>query len=334
MLLTALDPSQQLRTLRLDGITPDAALADHAIVLTDAIADDLDVAIGDPVTVATPAGSRELRVGATSDEPIPARAYLSLATAATIAGTDTLPINGLYLRVDLTSAGTIRTQLFDLPGTVSVKLRQEQRDDLQSPSPSSPPSSPSCSPSPSPWPSPVFNAMTINVLEREREYATMRSLGARPASIGRLLATEGAVLWLLALAPGLILGTWVAGRLGDAVAAGLFDLPVRITRPLLGTALGLLALTLIALALPLRRVANLDLASSTKTLVSRRPRGDLRRRSWRTSGAGTRRSTLRSVHDRGGHDEHQLSRRGFRESRASAWSPAASGPRRVRWLGK
>lgn len=269
VLLTALDPGQQLRRLRLADITPNAALADNAIVLTDAIAADLDLAIGDRVTVATPAGSHELRVGATSDEPIPARAYLSLATAATIAGTDTPPVNGLYLRVDPSAAGAIRTQLFDLPGAESVKLRQEQRDDLQSllaiftavmaimltfavamafal----------------------VFNAMTINVLEREREYATMRSLGTRPAAIGRLLATEGILLWLLALAPGLVLGTWVAGRLGDAVAAGLFDLPVHIT-PIsyLGTALGLLGVILIALVLPLRRVARLDLASSTKTLA-------------------------------------------------------------------
>jgi ABC-type antimicrobial peptide transport system permease subunit len=79
---------------------------------------------------------------------------------------------------------------------------------------------------------------------------------------------EGVALRLLALAPSLVLGTWVAGRLGDAVAAGLFDLPVRITSvSYLGTALGLMAVILIALALPLRRVARLDLASSTKTLT-------------------------------------------------------------------
>lgn len=113
----------------------------------------------------------------------------------------------------------------------------------------------------------VFNAMTINVLEREREYATMRSLGTHPSTIGRFLAVEGIALWLLALAPGLLLGTWVAGRLGEAVAAGLFDLPVRIsTVSYIGTALGILAVVLVALALPLRRVARLDLAASTKTL--------------------------------------------------------------------
>lgn len=68
----------------------------------------------------------------------------------------------------------------------------------------------------------VFNTMTINLLEREREYATMRFVGTRPAAIGRLLATEATLLWLLAIVPGLLVGTWVAQRLGEAVAAGLF----------------------------------------------------------------------------------------------------------------
>ena len=270
VLLTALDPAQQLRSLRLEGITPTDALATDAIVLTDSIAADLAVSGGDRVTVATPGGSYELRVGGTSDEPIPPRAYISLDTAAGLAGTDSPPVNGLYLRVESAAdVPEIRTRLFDLPGAESVKLRQEQRNDLASqlalftaimavmlafavamafal----------------------VFNAMTINVLEREREYATMRSLGTHPLAIGRFLANEGIVLWALALVPGLLLGTWVAGRLGEAVGAGLFDLPIRIsTASYVGTSLGILLVLLAAIALPLRRVARLDLASSTKTLA-------------------------------------------------------------------
>lgn len=270
VLLTALDPAKRLRGLRLGDTTPADALAKDAIVLTDSTAADLGVSAGDRVTVATPAGSFELRVGATSDEPIPPRAYISLDTAAGLAGTDSPPVNGLYLRVDSgADVAEIRTRLFDLPGAESVKLRQEQRNDLAAqlalftaimavmlafavamafal----------------------VFNAMTISVLEREREYATMRSLGTHPSAIGRLLAIEGIALWALALVPGLLLGTWVAGRLGEAVGAGLFDLPIRIsTASYVGTSLGILLVLLAAIALPLRRVARLDLASSTKTLA-------------------------------------------------------------------
>jgi len=61
-------------------------------------------------------------------------------------------------------------------------------------------------------------------------------------------------------APGLAVGTWIAGKLGEAVA-GLFDLPVRIsTTSYLITTVGVLAP-------PLRRVGRRDLDSSTKTLT-------------------------------------------------------------------
>ena len=238
-------------------------------MLTTGLADDLAVEAGDTVTVLTPTGPADLEVGGTSDEPIPARAYVSLATAAQLAGSDTPPVNGLYLSVDASATGDIRTRLYDLPGVEAVQVRTEQRADLQSllaifnaiiavmlafavamafai----------------------VFNTMTINVLEREREYGTMRAIGARPGVIARLLASEAALLWAIALLPGLLLGTWVAKQLGDAVAADLFVLPIEI-QPLsyLATAGGILAITLLALVLPMRRVRHLDLASATKTLA-------------------------------------------------------------------
>lgn len=269
VLVTAFDPDQDLRALRTGSTSATEALRPGAIVLTDGLAADLGLEPGDSVDLTSPAGTHELVLGGTSDEPIPARAYVSLATAADLAGSDEPPLNGLYIRAEDDAAPDIRRQLFDLPGAESVELRDEQRDDLRSllaifnaiiavmlsfavamafal----------------------VFNTMTINVLEREREYATMRSLGTRPSAIAGLLATEGVLLWLLASVPGCLAGTWVARRLGDAVAAGLFDLPIQISSASYATTiLGILAVVLAALLLPLRRVSRLDLASATKTLT-------------------------------------------------------------------
>ena len=160
---------------------PPTPSAQDEIVLTDGLAGDLGVEIGDTVTLLSPAGEQPLQVGGTSDEPIPARAYLSLDEAARIAGTPAPPVNGLYLRVDPDATAEVRTRLYDQTGAEAVKVRQEMRDDLASllavfnviiavmltfalamafal----------------------VFNAMTVTVLEREREYATMRAIGARP----------------------------------------------------------------------------------------------------------------------------------------------------------
>lgn len=270
VLVTAVEPDQTLHVLRLDAATPTAdALGPGQIVLTDGLAGDLGVEIGDTVTLLSPAGEQSLHVGGTSDEPIPARAYLSLDEAARIAGTPAPPVNGLYLRVDPDALAEVRTRLYDQTGAEAVKVRQEMRDDLASllavfnviiavmlafalamafal----------------------VFNAMTVTVLEREREYATMRAIGARPGLVARTLGTEATLLWALALAPGLLLGTWLAGRLADAVAAGLFDLPVELTTTsYLLTAGGLLVTILVALAPPLRRIRRLDLAAATKTLA-------------------------------------------------------------------
>lgn len=265
VLLTALAPDQDLRLLRLDNVDPADALGPGRIVLTDGLASDLDVNTGDTLTATTPAGPVNLTVGGTSDEPIPARAYVGLDTAAEVAGGPVA--NGVHL--DITGdAGALRSALYDQPGVTAVAVRDEQRADLRSLL--------------SVFDALIavmlafavamafavlFNAMTINVLEREREYATMRAIGARPTLIARLLATEAIVLWAIALLPGLVLGTWIAARLGDVIAADLFTLDVRAT-PLsyVLAAGGVLAIALLSLALPLRRVARLDLAAATKTL--------------------------------------------------------------------
>lgn len=265
VLLTALVPDQDLRLLRLGDTQPVDALAPGRIVLTDGLAANLEVATGDQITATTPAGPVTLTVGGTSDEPIPARAYVSLDTAAQAAGA---PIaNGVHLAID-DDAGTIRSALYDQPGVTAVAVRDEQRADLRSLL--------------SVFDALIavmlvfavamafavlFNAMTINVLEREREFATMRAVGARPSLIARLLATEAAILWAIALIPGLLIGAWVGARLGDAIAADLFTLEVRATPVsyLLAVTV-VLTIALLALLLPLRRVAKLDLAAATKTL--------------------------------------------------------------------
>lgn len=60
-------------------------------------------------------------------------------------------------------------------------------------------------------------------------------------------------------------GDLVAQRLGEAVAAGLVDLPVELTVTSYATTGGILVIVAIAVLLSLRRVARLDLASATKT---------------------------------------------------------------------
>jgi ABC-type antimicrobial peptide transport system permease subunit len=95
----------------------------------------------------------------------------------------------------------------------------------------------------------------------------MRTIGARPRLLARFLSTEATVLWALAVIPGCIVGTLLARRLGDAIAADLFTLDVQ---PSAGSYViatgGVLAIALAAVVPPLRRLRRIDLAATTKTV--------------------------------------------------------------------
>ena len=111
----------------------------------------------------------------------------------------------------------------------------------------------------------LFNTMTVNVLEREREFATMRALGSGRATTSLLMTAESMILWIVTLVPGLLLGTWVAHQMGKAFSSELFSFSVVIApRSYLITAGGVL-LTMVLAAWPaIRRVNRLNLAGATK----------------------------------------------------------------------
>jgi len=114
----------------------------------------------------------------------------------------------------------------------------------------------------------LFNAMTVNVLERQREFATMRAVGTGGRRIAGLMTTESVTLWLVTLVPGLLLGTWAAREMGAAFSSELFAFHIVIApTTYLLTSLGIL-LTMIVAALPaIRRVNHLNLAEATKVLT-------------------------------------------------------------------
>jgi putative ABC transport system permease protein len=270
VLLTAFDPSQSLYDLRLGGGTsPEQALAQGRIVLTAALADKFKLGVGDKVSVKTLLGSREFTLSGTSDELMSAGAYISLKEAQDWAGAAQETFNGIYLTVDPGRAAAIKADLYQLADTASVQLKSAIQKD---------------------WRSLMglfytfmgvmlafavamsfallFNAMTVNVHERERELATMRAVGTGRTSITRLMTTENLILWLLTLIPGLLLGHWVALQMGAAFQSDLFAFKIVVApTSYVITAVGIL-LTMILATLPaIRRVNRLNLADAIKVLT-------------------------------------------------------------------
>jgi putative ABC transport system permease protein len=270
VMLTALETESTMHALTLQsGVPRQQALAQDRIVISPAIARKLGVAVGGSVDAHTPLGSVSLTVGALSDEMMSAVAYTSLGTAEGWIPSHARVFNGLFLTTDGPSVRSVQSFLYSLPGAASVQVKSAVRDS---------------------WDSLMgfyylfmavilvfafamafallFNAMTVNVLEQQRELATMRSIGAPGRRVAFLMIAENLALWALALVPGLVLGTWVAHRMGEALQSDLLSIDIAVSpASYLLTAAGILAIMILAGLPAIRRVNRLNLATATKMLT-------------------------------------------------------------------
>jgi putative ABC transport system permease protein len=248
--------------------TAGEALADGRLVIATGLARLLGVGEGDRVTLETPFGKEEFVLGPTTDEMMNAVGYLSLAEARVRFRSPAVPYNALYLAVDESQSKQLKLDLYHLPGAVSVQRKTDLVEDIRG------------------FMGMIylmmgimmavavlmafallFNAMTVNVLERKREFATMRSIGSGIGRIAVLLLGENAILWLLTLTPGLLLGHWMALQVGTAFSADLFTFTIVVEPASYAfTAAGIL-LTMVLATLPaIRSVSNFNLAEATKVL--------------------------------------------------------------------
>jgi putative ABC transport system permease protein len=268
LFLTALPPDQDLHHLELnEDITPAEALAGDGLVLHQRIAEALALETGDAVTLETYLGSLDLTVSATVEELFPGAGYASLEK---VSGSLGMPgaYNGVYLEVDPSLEREVSAELYRIPDVNNVQLKTEMRED---------------------WQellglfyafmgvmlafalvmafALLFNSMTVNVLERRREFATMRSVGAGRSRIAMLVSMESLFLWLVTLVPGLFLGWLAAKQLGAAFDSDLFVFRIIVTPMGFAiTALGILATMLLAALPAIRRINRLNLAEATKIL--------------------------------------------------------------------
>ena len=269
ILVTAFEPGQTMHVLQLPGgATAGEALGGGRLVITAGLAKLLGVSEGDRVTLDTPFGKEEFTLGPTTDEMMNAAGYLSLDEAQKRLHAPAVPYNAMYLTVDEARSQQIKLDLYHLPGAAAVQRKSDLVEDIRG------------------FMGLIyllmgimmavaalmafallFNAMTVNVLERKREFATMRSIGSGIGRISVLLLAENLFLWLLTLPPGLLLGHWMAMQVGTAFSAELFTFKIVVAPATYAyTAAGIL-LTMVLATLPsIRRVNNLNLAEATKVL--------------------------------------------------------------------
>ena len=73
----------------------------------------------------------------------------------------------------------------------------------------------------------IFNTMSVNIYERSREIATLRTLGFSRAKISILVSTENILLTLLGIVPGLLAGYWLSFFAMQQWSSDLFSFELR-----------------------------------------------------------------------------------------------------------
>ncbi|HSL84222.1 MAG TPA: ABC transporter permease, partial [Thermoanaerobaculia bacterium] len=112
----------------------------------------------------------------------------------------------------------------------------------------------------------IYNSMRISLSERDRELASMRVLGFRRREVAYILLGEMALLALLSIPVGFLLGAGLSAMTVAAFASEMFHFPVILSRHTFGLA-ALIVLVAAALSTILvrRRLDRLDLIGVLKT---------------------------------------------------------------------
>ncbi len=108
----------------------------------------------------------------------------------------------------------------------------------------------------------MFTTMSVNIVERSREVATLRANGVRLRQISRLISSENLIMTLMGIVPGLIAGVLGGRALMASYSSDLFRLNLVVraqTLVLAGAAIVVVAL--VSQWPSLRAVRRLDIAS-------------------------------------------------------------------------
>ncbi|HEX9094426.1 MAG TPA: FtsX-like permease family protein [Coriobacteriia bacterium] len=269
--LTAMEPGATFHGFDItEGAEARDVLAKGDLVVSVGLARKLGVGVGATLSAKTPYRDerQSLRVGAISDEPLGAPAYISLARARELLGTGVISYNALYANVDPRRAEAVKDDLFDLPGAVSVNVKAGMLGSLVQmmefanfyegilyafg------------------WAMAfvvIYTTFTSNVLERMREIATMRTIGESNARLAVMITVENVLLAIV----GIPLGVWLGKLAADAIYASFSSeayslkatLSVQSVVALSAATLGVLVLSEIP---AIRRIFRMDLAEATKVM--------------------------------------------------------------------
>ncbi len=256
-------------TMRIDSDGQVIALPPAGLMLSRQLADKLGVRAGQRVQVEVLGGRRTVQflpVASVVEEFIGERAYASDRTLQAIAR-DAAPVGAVLLRVDPARRDDILRALKAMPLVLGVSERDaalkkfaEMIDDNMLTMLAF-----YISFAAAIAVGVVYNSARILFSERAHELATLRVLGYHRSEVGIVLIGELALLVVLAVPVGCIMGYWLAQLMTALFSSDLFRLPFAPSRASYGWAalvvLGAAMLTALVVA---RRVLHLDMVRVLK----------------------------------------------------------------------
>ncbi|MFU8815543.1 MAG: ABC transporter permease [Pseudomonadales bacterium] len=268
--ILGLDAEPVLRGL-VDADYRPVSLPPEGLVMTRYLADHLQLRPGDPVQVEVMEGHRRTvttQLAATVDEPIGVSAYMERRALNRLMR-EGPAISGAWLLTDRSMQQQLFGRLWDVPRVASIGLVAEAEQNLRQYIDDT-----------------VLLFMAILLLlagsiafavcynnariafaERARELATLRVLGFSHGEVAWILMGEIALLTLIAIPVGWLLGTGFAWLLNQAMSMDLFRIPFVISMQTYAfSAAGVILASALSLLLILRRLRRLDMISALKTV--------------------------------------------------------------------
>lgn len=268
--ILGLDAQPQLRQL-LDGRQRPQRLPPEGLLMTDYLALDLGLAVGDLVEVEVLEGHRRvvwIPLAGVVDEPIGVSAYME-RTALNRVMREGPAVSGAWLLIERGREAELFASLWALPGIASIGMisdaeqgiREYMADTIQMFATVFVLLAGSIAFAV------VYNNARITFAERSRELATLEVLGYSRLEVSWVLIGEIALLTLLALPFGWLVGTGFCWAINQAFTMDLFRIPLVITpRAYAVAAAGVLGASLLAALLMARRLGSLDKVSVLKAV--------------------------------------------------------------------
>lgn len=273
---------QRSRRIALQGLLPGARLnrvvdaetgpillPESGLVLSSSLADLLDAKPGDEVIVEALEGSRpvrRMRVVQVVDQHLGTWAYLRIGALQDMMGD--AGISGAYLQVEPSQADELYDRLKETPRVSAVSRKQAAVDSFRQ----------------------IFaknlnvlvfffslfatiiafgvvyNSARISLSERSRELASLRVLGFRRSEISFIFLGELAIVTLIALPVGFVLGWGLSVLVLESFKTELYRFPMVITRQAFAAAGMTVVLSALVSGLAVRRqLDRLDLIAVLKT---------------------------------------------------------------------